>query len=144
MPSRCKRQWDFYNAKSETLYFYNAKRFLQSLTAIEASAEALPSLRRDAAMASPRVLSGVERDEIQAHFNMENMLSGSDRLFGLQKLKNKLVVFQPKYNRKHISHTIYIERKRERGWLIYNRLFLNSRTTKSFSDVQSPNGRSKW
>ena len=39
---------------------------------------------------------------------MENTSNGLDWLFRLQKLKNKLVVFRPKYNRKHIIHTLYI------------------------------------
>ena len=52
---------------------------------------------------------------LQAHFNMENTSNGLDWLFGLRKLKNELVVFRPKYNQKHISHTIiYIYRERER------------------------------
>ena len=45
---------------------------------------------------------------LQGHFKMENTSNGLDRHFRLRKLKNKLVVFRPKYNRKHISHTLYI------------------------------------
>ena len=42
---------------------------------------------------------------LQAHFNMENMLSWSDQLFELRKLKNELDVFRPPCYRKHISHS---------------------------------------
>ena len=77
---------------------------------------------------------------LQAHFNMENTSNGLDRLFGLRKLKIELIIFRPKYNRKHISHTIYIYMRRDQVTTI---LSYNKVTTTVFFHFQSPNRRSK-